>query len=211
MKYKYNSAVILLLAGLGAVSYGIYRTDADDAPVAQRSARRAPSDRSIVVDQSSLTTAEELVRLPLTAAERSFADDALRLADQEMDLAFAQAVRITASQPRAASPEIKELDARLDQAQRALAADQAQVKELTAAIARPNAVGVQSLTDRLNLAQPILGFEYSGEVCQALADVRIVFPENVFPHFERAPYWRLGLREFSLDAKCECQIVEALR
>ena len=46
-----------------------------------------------------------------------------------MDLAFAQAVRLTASQPRAASPEVKELDARLQQAQRALAADQAQVKD----------------------------------------------------------------------------------
>ena len=171
MKYKYNSAVVLLLASLAAVSYGIYRTDEQDAPPAPRSARRAPSDRSIVVDQSSLTTAEELVRLPLTAAERSFADDALRLADQEMDLAFAQAVRITASQPRATSPEIKELDARLEQAQRALAADQAQVKQLTAAIARPNATGVQALADRLNLAQAQAALDQD-EVDDATQDLR---------------------------------------
>jgi small-conductance mechanosensitive channel len=116
-------------------------------------------------------TAEELVRMPLTGGERSFAEDALRLADQEMDLAFAQAVRATASQPRASSPEIKELDERLDHAQQALAADQAQVKELTAALAKPNAANSQSLTDRLNLAQAQAALDQD-EVDDATQDLR---------------------------------------
>ena len=42
------------------------------------------------------------MRLPTTPDERLFAEDALRFADQEMDLAFAQAVRQTANQTAAA-------------------------------------------------------------------------------------------------------------
>jgi small-conductance mechanosensitive channel len=168
---RHNRGFLLLVAALVVVGYGIYRTDRVDAPSAPRSARRSPSDRSIVVDQSSLMTAEDLVRMPTAPDERSFAEDALRLADQEMDLAFAQAVRVTASQPRATTPEVKELDARLDRAERALAADQAQVKELTAALAKPSAATAQSLTDRLNLAQAQAALDQD-EVDDASQDLR---------------------------------------
>lgn len=153
MRFRFNTTVLLLVGSLLAVIYGVYRTSPQDAPPPARSSRRSPSDRSIVVDQSSLITAERLVRMPTTADERGFADDALRLADQEMDLAFAQAVRFTASQPRATTPEAKALEAQVEQAQRALAADQSQVKELTAALAKADPVNTQSLTDRLNLAK----------------------------------------------------------
>src|SRR5258705_2341391 len=136
MKFKQDSAVVLLLASLIVVGYGVYRTGRSDAPASARTARRSPSDRSIVVDQSSLVTAEQLVRMPTTAEERPFAEDALRYADQEMDLAFAQAVRQAANQQRPLSPEAKDIDAKLQQAQRALAADQAQVTELTASLAK---------------------------------------------------------------------------
>jgi small-conductance mechanosensitive channel len=152
MRFQTNRAIILLLlVSLLAVVYGVYETEPQPTP--PRSARRSPSDRSIVVDQGSLMTAEALVRLPTTPDERSLAADALRLADQEMDLAFAQAVRQTANQPRATTPEAKALDAQVQQAQHALASDQAQVKELTAALAKASPTTTQSLTDRLNLAQ----------------------------------------------------------
>jgi small-conductance mechanosensitive channel len=154
MRLNHNRAILLLLlVSLLAVVYGVYQTEPQSAPTPARSGRRSPSDRSIVVDQSSLITAEALVRMPTTPDERSFAEDVLRLADQEMDLAFAQAVRLTASQPPATTPEAKALAAQVQQAQRALEADQAQVKELTAALGKASPSNVQSLTDRLNLAQ----------------------------------------------------------
>ena len=153
MRFKSNASILLILGALLAVIYGAYRTNPRAAPPAARSARRSPSDRAVVVDQSSLITAERLVRMPTTSDERSFAEDALRLADQEMDLAFAQAVRFTASQPRATTPEAQALATQLEQSQRALAADQTQIKELTAAVAKASPANMQSLTDRLNLAQ----------------------------------------------------------
>ena len=63
LNFKFNSTLVLLVACLLAVAYGVYQTGRDDA-VAPAGTRRAPSDRSIIVDQSSLITAEQLVREP---------------------------------------------------------------------------------------------------------------------------------------------------
>jgi small-conductance mechanosensitive channel len=93
------------------------------------------------------------VRMPTAEDERPFAEDALRIADNEMDLAFAQAVRRTLNQPRARTAEANEADARLQQALRALASDQAQVTSLTAALAKADPATAESLDDRLNLAK----------------------------------------------------------
>lgn len=150
MRLRQNSAVLILIIALVAVGYGVYATRRPVMVPLPNDVRRA---RSVGVDQSSLTTAEQLVRLPTTSDERPFAEDALRIADKEMDLAFAQAVRTAASRPRVNTPETKTIDARLQQAQRALTADQAAVASLTAATAKANPTEAQSLNDRLNLAK----------------------------------------------------------
>ena len=151
MSFKHNRALILIAAVSLAVAVGVYRTGEQPAPTSARSARRAPSDRAIVVDQQSLVTAEQLLRLPTTADERVFAEDALRIADNEMDLAFAAAVRRIANQPRARSDTAREADARLQEALKALAADKAQVAILTALVAKADVAQAELLNDRLNL------------------------------------------------------------
>ncbi|HEV8497450.1 MAG TPA: mechanosensitive ion channel domain-containing protein [Gemmatimonadaceae bacterium] len=151
MRSKFNGVILLLVASLAAVIFGVYRTNPQDAPAPPRTGRR--STDLVAVDQSSLITVEKLVRMTITPPERSLAADALRLADQDMDLAFAQAVRSTANQTRQIPPEARALETQLQKAQRTLEADQAQVKELTAAVAKATPSTVQSLTDRLNLAQ----------------------------------------------------------
>ena len=149
---RQNTAFVVIVAALIAVTYGIYRTDdAGQSPSA--SARRAPSNREIVVDQSSLATAEQLVRMPTTADERPLAEDALRTADNEMDLAFAQAVRRTFNQPRTSSAATKEADTRLQAALHALALDQARDTALTAELRRANAAAAEPLNDQLNLVR----------------------------------------------------------
>lgn len=171
MKLKQDSLVLLLVAALAAVGYGAYRTGRRDSTIPVRSARRASADRSIVVDQSSLATVEQLVRLPTSPDERPFAEDALRLADQEMDLAFAQAVRQAASQNRPLSPEAKAIEADLQQSLRALAADEALVKDLTAALTKATAANAQSIGDRLNLAKAQLALDQD-QVEDARQDLR---------------------------------------
>jgi len=168
MRAKYNGLIIVLVAALIAVGIGVFRTGGRTRPVQVQ--RRGPAAQGVTVDQSSLTTAEQLVRMPTGPDERSFAEDALRLADQEMDLAFAQAVRSTASRPAAATPESKEAAARLAGALSALAADSAQVVELAAARAKANATMVQTIDDRLNLARAQASLDQD-EVDDARADL----------------------------------------
>ena len=171
MRLKQNAGVLVIVASLLAVAYGVYRTDSRAAAPSARTARRTPSDRTIVVDQSSLITTEQLVRMPTTADERPFAEDALRIADGEMDLAFAQAVRRTANQPPAKSEDAKEADSRLQRALRALSADQAQVASLTAALGKANVAGAESLHDRLDLVQAQAALDQD-EVDDARQDLR---------------------------------------
>lgn len=151
MKVKQNGAVVVIAAALLAVAYGVYETADQPAPPSSRTAQRGPSYHPIVVDQSSLATAEQLVRMPTTAEERPFAEDALRAADNEMDLAFAQAVRRTFNQPPAKSADANEAAARLQRALHALASDQAQLTSLTTARAAARGGGAESVDDRLNL------------------------------------------------------------
>lgn len=149
---RQNTAFVMIVAVLLAVAYAIQRTDgAASAP--PTGTRRTLSAREIVVDQSSLVTAEQLVHMPTTADERTYAEDALRIADNEMDLAFAQAVRRTFNQPRATSAEAKDASARLQQALRALTGDQARDSSLTASIRKANAAAAESLNDQLNLVR----------------------------------------------------------
>src|SRR5579862_7815031 len=124
MTFKHNRTIILTVVALLAVLWGLNRTGNQTAARSSAYSRRSPLDRTIVVDQSSLAAVEQLLRMPTTAAERPFAEDAIRVADNEMDLAFALAVRRVGSQPRATSDTAKEADARLQRALRALAADQ---------------------------------------------------------------------------------------
>jgi hypothetical protein len=153
MKIKANIALLALVAALAVVGYGVYKTELPSTTPVRSTGRRNPADRPIAVDQTSLINAEQLVRLPTTPDERSVAQDALRLADQEMDLAFAQAVRAIANQPKVNTPEVQELEKRLGAAQRGLAADEAKVKELTAALASATPTTSKSISDRLDLAK----------------------------------------------------------
>ncbi len=170
MKWKHNGPTILLVAALAVVGYGIYRTERSDVPL-PRTTRRGPSDRSLTVDQSSLITAERLVRLPTSPDERGFASDALRLADQEMDLAFAQAVRQVTNQQRPLSAEAKEIDKQLQRALKALESDQAQVGDLTAQVAKAKPADKLSLSDRLDLAKAQAALDQD-EVDDARQDLR---------------------------------------
>src|SRR5262249_14403729 len=106
-----------------------------------------------LVDQSALLTAQRLVRMPTSADEQPFAQEALRLADKEMDLAFATAVRQAAEHPPVLSPEAKQIEANLQKAESALEADQAKVTQLTAAVEKATGREKDVLDDELDLAK----------------------------------------------------------
>src|SRR5260370_38799870 len=91
--------------------------------------------------------------MPTSGEEQPFAEEVLRLGDHEMDLAFAAAVRDAEEHPAGLSAEAKEIQARLQQAEKAVEADKAEVVRLTAAYEKASADKKDALDDRLDVAK----------------------------------------------------------
>jgi small-conductance mechanosensitive channel len=154
MKPAHKIALIVLMVMLGATVYGLVRTERQTsiAP-GTRTAIETTPEQTAVVDQTPLFTAQRLAHMPTSAAELPFAQEALRLGDQEMDLAFAEAVLDATEHPPILTAEAKEIQARLQKAEDGLAAEQAQAAQLTAAEAKASGAKKDALDDQLELAK----------------------------------------------------------
>jgi len=91
--------------------------------------------------------------LRLPPEELSHAQAAAQLADHELDLAFAAALRQLETHPPVLSPEAQKIAARLQKSQKLLESDQAQVAQLTAALAQAADSQKSALQDQLDLAK----------------------------------------------------------
>src|SRR5258706_4853986 len=121
------SVTLLLLATITAIGVVVTR-DSSRSTVA---AAAAP------VDETPLKTARQLASLANTPEERRLAQEAARLADHEVDLAFADALREATEHPVKIDPQ---LQGRIQHAQTALADEQSRIDYLrtTAASATPS-------------------------------------------------------------------------
>ncbi|HYX67642.1 MAG TPA: mechanosensitive ion channel domain-containing protein [Terriglobales bacterium] len=150
MKTPQRVVLLALLLLLGAVVVGLELTR-PSAPAITSSAKqrrnRRPRD---LVDQQPLRTAQSLVAQISDREERRFAFRALRLADDEVDLAFATALRDAEAHPAAPTDEVRDLQKRLQEVQARLAEDQQTVKGLQAALQRKDDPDLQQ---QLDLAQ----------------------------------------------------------
>jgi len=154
MKTKRKIAAIVLLALLGAGSYGLFRTGQPaSVPTIKTEAAYGGAARGPIVDQTPLLTALLLDQIANTAEELPFAQEALRLGDHDMDLAFAAAVRDAQEHPPVLSAEAKEIEARLQQSERAVEADKAEIARLTAAYEKAGADKKDALDDQLDVAK----------------------------------------------------------
>lgn len=131
---------LLLAAGAGLVLTSDW--------VPQRRNRRAAD----AVDQKPLQTARALADTAVIPPEREFANQAIRLADHEVDLAFAAALR-DAAERSAPTPQTKPLFARVQAAQERVAADNAQIARWTKALTSAPAEKQSDLQQQLALAQ----------------------------------------------------------
>jgi small-conductance mechanosensitive channel len=154
MKPVRKIASIVLVALLAATIYGLIRTGSQTGtPSGNGTAAGATPGPAAQVDQTPLLTAQRLAQMPTSAAELPFAQEALRLGDQEMDLAFAAAVLDATEHPPAMSAEAKEIQSRLQKAEDALAAEQAEIAQLTAAEKKANGSRKDALDAQLDLAK----------------------------------------------------------
>ena len=154
---KIFAALVLVL--LAAAGYGLWATrpPASSTPVGALSA--TPQAESTapgalpVIDERTLVTAQRLARLATTPEEAPLAQTAVQLADHELDLAFAGALRHLEAHPPVLSPEALEIQARLTRAQQQLTSDGERVKHLTDALARATDAAKPGIQDQLDLAE----------------------------------------------------------
>lgn len=124
MKWSKNlpAAVLALLLAACVVAYFSTRTPAISNPAPK------PADEKPPVDSLLLQTARQLQSMAATAEEQAQAREAVRLADHEVDLAFAAALREAASSAAVpANGPLKQLSDRISDLQAKVAADQQQV------------------------------------------------------------------------------------
>jgi small-conductance mechanosensitive channel len=110
--------------------------------------RRAP-----LVDEGPLNTARSVAKLAASWDEKRFADQALRIADHEVDLAFDDALRDAADHPAPPTPEARELYAHVTQAETAVKADQDRLDQLKKQLATASATHQDSAQQQVDLAQ----------------------------------------------------------
>jgi len=175
MKSKRAIAGVLIVLLLVAAGYGIFRTkppafQTEGGPLNAASLAASTLQGQTLVDQSALTTAQRLGQTPTTLAEQPFAQEALRLADKEMDMAFATAVREAAEHPPVLSPEAKQIETKLQKGENAVDADKAQVAQLTAAEDKATGSRKDTLDDQLDLAKAQLELDQD-EVDDAKQDL----------------------------------------
>ncbi len=151
MKTFQKIATLVVVVLLLATGYGLFRTHVSTAARGDLSNRETPA--ALEVDQSSLWTARWLAQMPTSAEERQVAEDALQLADKEMDLAFATALRQAELHPPTLSPEAKKIETRIEKSESAVALDQAKVAQLTAQDKTAHGKKKDEVDAELNLAK----------------------------------------------------------
>ncbi|HKM68234.1 MAG TPA: mechanosensitive ion channel domain-containing protein [Candidatus Acidoferrum sp.] len=150
-RQKILAVVICLLLVLGIYGYWISREP--EATRVEKAAKKANRAGASLVDQTPLKTAQQLAQLAATHEERTLAQQALRIGDYEVDLAFDTALRDALLHPPPLSAEAKEIQDRLQKAERLLKGDQDRAKQLSEQVAKAPEAKREALEEDLVQAQ----------------------------------------------------------
>ena len=154
MKTTKQVATITLIILLGLIAYGSFRTGRSmTASQVTPGSDSAQAVRGSAIDQSSLYNARRLAQMSTSADEFPMAQEALRLGDREMDLAFAAGVREVQEHPPVLSTEAEQSEVRLQKAEKSLEADNVRVEQLTSALSKATGAKENSLEDQLEEAK----------------------------------------------------------
>ena len=116
-----TSGLLILIIAAGV---GLYLTRGSGSPVVQTSRRRP------LVDEGPVQTARRMAALASTRDEYRLAQQALRLADHAVDLAFADAIRTATLHTGGTTPEAKEMFARVSRGEAQVKSDQELLDQL---------------------------------------------------------------------------------
>ena len=145
--------------------------------------KRGQTTANNLVDQRPYETARTLAALAVSAEEQSYAQDAQRIADHEVDQAFAFALRHADAQQKALTGNALALSKRVDELKSLVKQDQARVDALTAA-AKTSGIAAAA-GDDLDVAQAQLGLDQDeltdsqGDLARATGDQRATIQQEL--------------------------------
>ncbi len=140
------AALLVLVFGTSAAYFATRETS---RPRARSTASNAA--QALLVDERPLPTARALAPLAITPEEQRFAAEAARIADHEVDLAYADALRQAAELRPAQDPKNRNLYLKMQQAQTALTDVLSRIEQVKAKIATAKPSEKDALQDQKDL------------------------------------------------------------
>jgi len=145
-RWVITGALLALVLGTAAAYFA---TRESSRPRAKSKASDAAEVQ--LVDERPLPTARALAPLAITPEEQRFAQEAARIADHEVDLAFADALRQAAELRPAQDPKTRDLYLKIQQAQTALAEVLSRIEQVKAKISTAKPTEKDALQDQKDL------------------------------------------------------------
>jgi small-conductance mechanosensitive channel len=168
-------AVLLLFTALALVAWVI--TD-NGAKFQSQNSKTQDIPEEFLVDKTPLTTARGLAAWAATTDDQDLARDAERVADHEVDLDFASALRRVSALPPQTPPEAKALEDRVRQMEAQIKKDQDLALDLQKKAEQANAQDKPDLEGQSELADAQLALDEDeiadakGDLERAAADVQ---------------------------------------
>jgi small-conductance mechanosensitive channel len=124
-----------------------------------------------LVNERPLQTARRVAALAGSSDEQRLSDQAQKVADHEVDLAFYDALRTAGRQTPPNTPEVQEIFARKKAGEAAVSTDQEQIAQLTRKLAQASDAQKENLQDQLDVAKAQLELDQY-EVDDAAEDLQ---------------------------------------
>src|ERR1700690_879925 len=154
-KWILGSLLVLLAASLGAEiftrSWANYRGSLH--------ATERAEDQEELAYTRPFDTAQQLAPLAVTHTEQEDAQEALRLGDHAVDMAFAAALRDAPQNPVPLRKETRPLAARIETLEEAAVADEERIAELKEKVGKSHDAKAAALQDELDLAEAQLSLD----------------------------------------------------
>jgi len=148
--------VLVVLALAGAV--GLILSGISPQPPLQNKDSQSTGVGNITIDQRYLDTARGLSAMASTAQEQQVAQEAIHIADQELDKEFAAALQAVGSETYAQTSEVKDIRDRIGRIQTAIEKKQDEVAQLTEKVKVARASQRDFLQQQLDVGQAELNF-----------------------------------------------------
>src|SRR5258707_580421 len=150
MKYRGRVIAVGLLTVLLAAIVGLVLTGDSEQSTLTVPGKGGRLNRSLV-DERPVLTARSLAQFATTGEERIYAEEALASADDEVEIAFTDALRNIKEDPVALQPESRELYDRASHASAVVTADQERADLLAKQLAQAKGSQQDAIRPQLEL------------------------------------------------------------